>query len=151
MNQKLIVLEKIAFLLNKNNIKFALGASGLLYFKGIVREFNDIDIMILEEDADAIKELFLKIGKLYDKGDNTGYKTKAFMEFLIDEVEVDVIAGFTITKQDMDYYLPLNINKIETIPFSSTTISLDNIEDWLYYYKLMDRKDKVKLIEDFKA
>ncbi len=149
MDKKLKVLEKIAKLLNDNNITFALGASCMLYFKNIVSEFNDIDIMILEEDANKVKELFLKIGDLNDKADNTGYKTKAFMEFVIEEIEIDVIAGFTITKENKDYYLPLNPEKIENISYKNTIIPLDNIEDWLYYYKLMGRENKASLIKDF--
>ena len=31
----------------------------LLYFKGIAKDFHDIDVMVTDEDADAAKEIFL--------------------------------------------------------------------------------------------
>ena len=46
VKEKLELLEKIAYYFNKENVEWALGASMLLYFKGITTEFHDIDLMV---------------------------------------------------------------------------------------------------------
>lgn len=59
IQKKLNVLSMIAESLNKNNITWAIGASLLLYFKGIANEFNDIDIIIDEKDVEKVKKILL--------------------------------------------------------------------------------------------
>ena len=78
---KLNVLYKIADLLNKEHISWAVGASLLLYLKGIVHEFNDIDIMVTESDVFRLKEILLSLGSLKSSKINSKYKTKYFFEF----------------------------------------------------------------------
>ena len=51
VKEKLELLEKIAYHFNKENVEWALGASMLLYFKGITTEFHDIDLMVSNDDA----------------------------------------------------------------------------------------------------
>ena len=51
VKEKLELLEKIAYHFNKENVEWALGASMLLYFKGITTEFNDIDLMFSTDGA----------------------------------------------------------------------------------------------------
>ncbi len=149
LNKKIITLKKVAKILNESNITWALGASCLLYFKGITEDFNDIDVMVLEEDAQKAKDVLKEIGILISNEDNKNYKTCHFYEFIIDEIEFDIIAGFTINKENKDYYLPLNPSKIEKIIVDKIDIYLDNLEDWLYYYKLMDRKLKIDMINNY--
>ena len=43
IQKKIELLQKIAHRFNEANIEWALGASMLLYFKGILSEFHDID------------------------------------------------------------------------------------------------------------
>ncbi len=43
IQKKIELLQKIAHRFNEANIEWALGASMLLYFKGIISEFHDID------------------------------------------------------------------------------------------------------------
>ena len=59
---KLKILSEIAEELNKNHIKWALGASGLLYLKGIVDDFNDLDIFAVEDDVPKVVERFDSMG-----------------------------------------------------------------------------------------
>ena len=42
IQKKIELLQKIAHRFNEANIEWALGASMLLYFKGILSEFHDI-------------------------------------------------------------------------------------------------------------
>lgn len=52
VKEKLKLLEKIAYHFNKENVEWALGASMLLYIKGITTEFHDIDLMVSTDDAE---------------------------------------------------------------------------------------------------
>lgn len=150
IEKKLNVLSKIAKELNANNITWAIGASLLLYFKEITNEFHDIDIMVAERDVEKIKKVLLSFGKLQPKNPNKQYKTKDFMEFNIEGIDFDVMAGFMIVNDNIDYYFPLQKKNIkEYIHIQGTTIPLQSIQDWLTYYKLMNRTEKVKMINSY--
>ena len=49
--EKLSVLSKLALEFNRENVIWAVGASLLLYFKGYVKDFNDLDIMVADIDS----------------------------------------------------------------------------------------------------
>lgn len=150
IEEKLTILIKVAKELNANNITWAVGASLLLYFKGITKEFADIDIMVAENDAERVKEILLSFGELYPKDSNEQYKTKDFMEFSIEGIDFDVMAGFAIVNNDIEHYFPLHKKDIKDyIEIKGTTIPLQSIEEWLTFYKLMNRTEKVKIINDY--
>lgn len=152
IEKKLNILSKVAKELNANNITWAIGASLLLYFKEITNEFHDIDIMVAESDVEKIKKILLSFGKLQPKNPNIQYKTKDFMEFNIEGVDFDVMAGFVIVNNNIDYYFPLEKKDIKDyIYIQGTTIPLHSIQEWLTYYKLMDRTKKVKMINSYFA
>ena len=140
----------IAESLNKNNITWAIGASLLLYFKGIANEFNDIDIIIDEKDVEKVKKILLSFGSLQPKNPNVQYKTKHFLEFKIDDIDFDIISGFVIVCDNDEYYFPLEKNMIKDyININDVNIPLHSIEEWHTYYKLMGRTEKVKMIDYF--
>lgn len=149
IEKKLNVLSKVAKELNKADITWAIGASLLLYFKGIANEFHDIDIMVDEKDVESIKKILLAFGTLQPKNLNMQYKTKHFMEFKIDGVDFDVMAGFVIINNSKEYYFPLERKSIKDyIRMQDVIIPLQSIEEWRTYYKLMGRIEKVKIIDN---
>jgi len=152
IENKLKVLSKVAKEVNSNNITWAIGASLLLYFKKITNEFHDIDIMVAESDVKKIKKILLSFGKLQPKNPNIQYKTKDFMEFNIEGIDFDVMAGFVIVNKNIEHYFPLEKKDIKDyIDIHGTTIPLHSIEKWLIYYKLMERTEKVKMIDSYFA
>ena len=60
VKEKLKLLEKMAYHFNKENVEWALGASMLLYIKGITTEFHDIDLMVSTDDAKKWKIFYLE-------------------------------------------------------------------------------------------
>ncbi|HNX16602.1 MAG TPA: hypothetical protein PKO28_04515 [Bacilli bacterium] len=148
MDDKLKVLSKIARILNSRSITWAVGASLLLYFKNSTDHFNDIDIMVSENDIEKAKEILLKVGELMPQSPNKQYKTRHFLEFVIDGVDVDVMAGFVIVKDGIDYECPFSQDQIaESIQVNGEDIPLQNLKDWRRYYELMGRASKVKMID----
>ena len=55
--KKIELLQKIAHRLNEAHVQWALGASMLLYFKGITSEFHDIDLLVSEHDAECVSRI----------------------------------------------------------------------------------------------
>ena len=95
IQKKIELLQRIAQRLNEAHVQWDLGASMLLYFKGITSAFHDIDLMVADHDAECVRGILLEMGELRpsDPMPNPMYRTKTFMEFLIESIEVDVMAA----------------------------------------------------------
>ncbi len=65
IQKKIELLQKIAHRFNEANIEWALGASMLLYFKGIISEFHDIDLMVSVHDAEQVRTILSEMGELH--------------------------------------------------------------------------------------
>lgn len=152
IEHKLNVLSRIAEKLNAAGLTWAVGASLLLYFKGIVDSFNDIDLMLSVEDAEAAKNLLLGMGTLLPPKPNQKYKTPHFYEFVIDGVDVDVMGGFIIVNNGRDYDCSLTEAGIaERISVGGQAVPLQSVSDWRRYYALMGRDNKVAMIDSAAA
>ena len=148
LNKKIKLLKEIAQRFNTAYITWALGASMLLYFKGITSTFNDIDLMISNDDAESVRKILSEMGELQPPNPNPKYKTKVFMEFVINSVDVDVMAGFFILNDGKIYDCSLDKDQIvEWFTLGNTKIPLQSPLLWCEYYKLMGRKEKVDMIE----
>ena len=140
--KKIELLQKIAHRLNEAHVQWALGASMLLYFKSITSEFHDIDLMVADHDAECVRTI------LSDPMPNPMYRTKAFMEFLIDSIEVDVMAGFAIVHEGTVYDCSLREDQIvEKMRLGTEVIPLQSPQLWCKYYRLMGRPQKADMIE----
>ena len=149
IENKIKTLVFVAKLFNQHSITWVLGASCMLYLRGIVDDFKDIDIIVCLEDMNKVKEL-LNQYTLSEFNRNELYKTKEFVEYRIHNVDIDIMANFTIVNDHKEYAFPLNKDtKRDYIVLNQTTIYLDTVSHWLKYYQLMDRVDKVHLIKDY--
>ena len=150
VEDKIKLLKKIAHKFNEENIAWALGASMMLYFKGITNEFHDIDLMIVDEDVERVKTILSDMGELQKPNLNSKYQTKVFLEYIIDSIDVDVMAGFSILSDDKLYDCSLKKEQIvERMPLDEELIPLQSPLLWKEYYQLMGRTKKVKMIDDF--
>jgi len=148
IEHKLQVLSRIAKELNQKKLTWAVGASLLLYFKGIVPNFHDIDIMVTEDDVNEAKAVLLSFGTMQPPSPNIRYKTKYFMEFIVEGVEIDVMAGFVIMNHNKEYQISFGKADIkEYIQILDVSIPLQSVEAWRTYYQLMGRDEKVKIID----
>ena len=148
--KKIELLQRIAHRLNEAHVRWALGASMLLYFKGITSSFHDIDLMVADHDAECVRTILSEMGELCPPNPklNPMYRTKTFMEFLIDSVEVDVMAGFAIVKGGKVYDCALRKEQIvEKMPLGTEVIPLQSPSLWCKYYRLMGRAEKAEMVE----
>ena len=127
---------------------WALGASMLLYFKHIAAEFHDIDLMIMESDAVRVREILSEMGTIQPPNPNPRYRTKVFLKFVIDSVDVDVMAGFSILRDGMPIDCSLKKEQIvEWLSLDGEKIPLQSPFLWSRYYRLMGREEKAAMIE----
>lgn len=146
---KLQILARIAEKLNEEGVVWCVGASLLLYLHGRVDDFHDIDIMVKECDADRVELILSQFGRLQPQNNAVQYKTKQFLEYEIDGVDVDVMAGFAIVCDGVEYDCSLLEEQIEgTAVVDSQDIPLHAIGLWKRYYQLMGRTSKVEILRD---
>ncbi len=147
---KLKLLSEIANQFNKENITWNLGASCMLYLRGVVESFDDIDLMVKTSDIDKVKNIMSKYTTPDIKKPTYKYKTVHFLEYKIEGIDVDIMADFIIVKDDIDYFFPLTEEEpYDIYKLNNIDIRLSNIDIWLKYYTLMERTDKVKIINEY--
>lgn len=145
--KKLRVLAKLGAVLREHGILWAAGASLLLYLKGYVEEFHDLDILIGETDPVKMDEILQDFGPFPESAKGT-YATKYFREFSVDGVEVDMIGGFAIVKAGKVYDCSLQSSQITGYAeVCEEQIPLHSIALWREYYALIGRETKVALID----
>ena len=150
LDKKIEVLLKVAKAFNEAEITWNLGGSMMLFFRAITQAYNDIDIMISEKDVKRVKEIMSDIATTRIKTTDEMYKTKSFLEYEVDGINVDVIAGLTIVSEKTEHYFPLkDKNLLDIIDINGTLIYLEGLSVWLNYYRLMKRTDKVEMIEHY--
>ncbi len=145
---RLPIIAKIADALNKAEVRWAIGGSTLLFLKGIDFEFNDLDIVVLEEDAQKAKEALLSIGAAYHKSEKAP-TTKVFEEFTVDGLDVDVISGFIIQAYGKEFDCSFKNENVEEIEVEGVKVRLDSLEAWQNIYQLQDRQEKAHYITDY--
>jgi hypothetical protein len=145
----LYVLAAIAKIFNKEKIHWALGASLLLYFHHKTDTFHDIDLMVTEEDAQKARELLLKAGAEMQSGNkNEMYRTKFFFEFVMDDVDIDLMAGMIILHDGIEEDCSLDVRKIEScVELEGERIPLYSLAEWRRFYSCMGRDAKVAMID----
>ena len=106
--------------------------------------------MVADRDAECVRTILSEMGESCssDSIPNPMYRTKTFMEFLIDSVEVDVMAGFAIVKDEKVYDCALRKEQIvEKMPLGEEVVPLQSPLLWCEYYRLMGRTEKAEMIE----
>lgn len=148
--EKISLLKRIAHRLNEAQVEWCLGASMMLYFKEIVSEFHDIDLMISVDDVEVVESILSEMGTLCpsDQVPNPMYQTKCFMEYVIDAIDVDVMAGFAIVREGEVYDCSLCKEQItEQLMLEDEVIPMQSPRLWCTYYRLMGRNAKADMIE----
>ncbi len=119
----------------------------LLYLKGYVDIFNDIDLLIDEEDAAKAKACMDEIGQL-QKLERNHYKAEHFYIFMVNGIEVDIMGTYFVEKDGVEYEIALEKDAdIEFINLAGQSIPLDSIVRWRRHYDVMGRQSKVDIID----
>lgn len=146
---KFDVLCRMAAEFNRGRLVWALGGSLMLYFKGIVTDFHDIDLMIAPEDgAEAAKMMEALGAEAKPVKPSARFQSDHIWKFCLDGVDVDMIAGFGIVFEGQKFAFPFGKDDIaEIIDFNGEKIPLQGVAAWREYYRLMERPEKTALID----
>ena len=148
IKEKLNALCKIAQTFNREKITWNLGSSGMLFLRGIVHQFNDLDLMIAIEDIEKAAIILDAFGDRLPPRSTQKYQTKHFIEYVIDGVDVDLMAEFVILKDQQSYTFEIHKGDVfDWMMLGFETIYLASIKEWKYYYHLMERHDKISILE----
>lgn len=147
MDPKLQVLVKIANALNAKGVRWAVGGSALLFLKGIVFSFNDLDISVMLEDSQKAREALKEIGD-YHSSERLS-KSKVFDEFTIDGVDVDLVSGMILESYGKEYDVSFKNENVEHMELEGADIILDSLEAWYEIYNLQGRSEKARYIKDY--
>lgn len=108
--------------------------------------------MVAEFDADRVREILRKMGTIQPPNPSPRYRTKVFLDFVIDSVDVDVMAGFSIMRDGIPYDCPPKKEQIvEWMLLEGEKIPLQSPFLWSRYYRLMGREEKAAIIEKVMA
>lgn len=144
-------LSYIAKKLNESKIVWGVGASLLLNHYGLIDKPNDIDILIHLDDIEKTDIILKSIGekKVCEKSDT--YSTRYFYEYVINGVDIDVMAGLSINHNAGIYRYNFDNNSIsQTTKINGIDIPLTSLEDWYVLYQVIpNRNAKVKMIENY--
>ena len=148
-DKKLATLAKIARRMNAAGLTWAVGASLMLFLRGRVGDFHDIDIMVAEEQVAQAKDILKGLGVNKGGRPNPKYLTRHFNEFNVNGVEVDLLAGYVIVCNGIPYECPLRPEDIDTTALVlGEAIPLHALAEWRRYYLLMGRPEKAKLCQN---
>ena len=148
IEEKIDLLKRIAYRFEEEKLEWALGGSMMLYFKKIVPSFDDIDLMIFFLDVDRVRHILSEMGELKRSKPKEKYRTKSFMEFSIEGIDVDVMAGLAIVHEGNVIDCSLEKEQIvEMLSLGTESIPLQSPLLWREYYRLMERPNKVAMID----
>lgn len=137
--------------LNEAGIIWGIGASILLNKYGFVHKPNDIDIFVKLEDIERADEILKNIGKKKKWEKDSTYSTKYFYEYVVNDIEIDVMAGLAINHSNGVFSYVFDQNSISEYEWiNGVSIPFTALEDWYVIYQLIPhRESKVEMIEKY--
>jgi hypothetical protein len=150
MEDKLKMLAEISGRLNEAGVEFAIGSSMLLYLNGLVDEARDIDLFINGESDGKAIAILRDLGEVRIKPRHALYTSSSFCTLVCDATEVDIIADFGVVNADCMGSIYISRESIEReILLHGEIVPLMYLEDWMEFYQLMGRTEKVELLTEY--
>jgi hypothetical protein len=143
------VIEKIRILFKSEHILWGIGASMMLYFRGIVDRFSDIDLFVEKKDVGKADAILSLLGVKSPRMPSPLYGTEIFLEYVIDGVEIDLMCNFSIHNHGTIYRYAFNKDSISRWEKTGKSeLPLCALEDWYFLYQMMPgREERVLAIE----
>ena len=151
--RKRAALETIARALNGAGVRWAVGGSLMLYLRGAVGKFHDIDLVVSIGDAERAVAILDSIARRIDAPPSEEkarvFRSACFGQFSLDGVDVDLMAGMVVRAEGVEFPDPFDALGPggvsgavgEPVPLAAT-------EDWYVLYALMPgRMEKARRIE----
>lgn len=135
---KLKALGVISDRLKHAGVEFTLGGSCLLYAHGLVKDFDDIDLLTEDKEDKVLVALKgIEIKKIAEAGI---FSSEFFYKFKFEGCNFDLLGQFNIQG-------PLGKQRIHSIPKGNWNgIPLGSLKIWRKAYELMGRPERADLI-----
>ena len=146
LDPRLPIVKKVAKALNEAGVRWALGGSSLLYLKGISSNFNDLDLMVLEEDREKAINALLIIG---EHQNSESSKDKDFEEFVVDGLDIDLISRYVINAYGEDHDCSFKNENVDHFNLDDEDVKLDSLDAWYDIYSLQGRNEKARSIKEY--
>lgn len=141
--------------LKKFNVGWAIGCSMNLFIRGIVDDFNDVDIIVDSNDIEKIKKIMEEKGAILTGTGGNGFcESDMYMHYQLGRIDVDIISGFRIVTFGTEYYYPYKSWQTDMIEIMDIRVPLIALEAMYILYYMMEgwqprRKFKRVLIEEY--
>ncbi len=151
--RKRAALETIARALNGAGVRWAVGGSLMLYLRGAVGEFHDIDLVVSAEDAERAEKILdaiaRRIGAPPSKEKARVFRSTNFAQYVLDGVDVDLMAGMAVRAEGVEFSDPFDALGPDWVSGAAgEPVPLAAMEDWYVLYALMPgRMEKARRIE----
>ncbi len=139
----------------KVDIGWALGCSMNLFFRGLIDDFHDLDLIVDINDIEKIKKIMKERGAtLTETGGNGFCESDIYMHYQLGRVDIDIISGFKIVTFGTEYYYPYKVNQVDKVEIMEFKVPLISLEAMYILYYMMEgwqprRKFKRMLIEEY--
>lgn len=151
-----LALQKLCYAFRKENLHWALAWSAGLFFRGIVDDFHDLDIVVESITRERMVQFLQSVGAVIESEDNDPcFTTRVFFRCSLDGVEMDIMSDFGMTVNQIDYKLEFSKKEIDIISINGMNIPIYAAEvQYLLYAILEDswqsrRRRKREMISEF--
>ncbi|WP_290758650.1 MULTISPECIES: nucleotidyltransferase domain-containing protein [unclassified Exiguobacterium] len=137
------VVVYIVKALQQEQIRFGIGGSLLLAHHGLPVTPRDIDLVVALEDVERAIQLLSEMGTVVEKDETSLYATQVFQEFIIYDIDLDLMSGLQIRHDEGIFAYPFAEQTI-----NETGLPFMSLVDWYVIYQLIPgREQKVAMIE----
>ncbi len=144
-----IVLDLLSQL-NDSKIRYAIGGSMMLKLRLFDVVPKDIDIMVNESDFQHVVDLFQSVAEQVSKPSLIPFKTKYFTTLLLEDISIDIMAGFAYEHSEGIYYAIFDSKSVtDWEKIEGVKLPLMSLEEWYVMYLVMNRKNKAEIIDDY--
>ncbi|SDQ57150.1 hypothetical protein SAMN05216232_2623 [Virgibacillus subterraneus] len=144
-------LSLIGDRITNKNIIWGVGGSLLLNFYNLIDKPNDIDILVDEMNATKLNKMMTSIGKPKEVIRSNPFRTTYFSKYSIEDIDIDIMAGFAIQHNEGVYKLSIQQGSIVAHKkINGVDIPLYSLEDWyILYWLIPNKQEKAILIENY--
>ena len=145
------ILSILGEKLNRSNIVWAVGGSILLNQFDLIDKPNDIDLFVDINQIEKVDDIFKRIGQKKEVGNDTTFSTRYFYEYIVEGINIDVMAGFAVNHSDGLFEYIFDDHSISEFRLiNGVSIPFTSLEDWYVIYHLIpDREYKANMIRNY--
>lgn len=141
------ILHNLSSILTENRITWAVGGSYLLHIYGLYDSPNDIDIWVPKSDFEKLRNVFSGYEEIKER---IQLPEQYHFKIRFDECAVDFVAYFFVVPNQKSYEYNVDSVRIQTKHFNDNlNLPCLYLEEWYIIYDLLNKKEKLKIIEDF--